>query len=153
MYISIMKELFTETQKFRQWWVWIVLLGMAGVTTWAWIQQFILGKPFGDNPMSDTGIKLTTRIDSEGIRMRFLPLREKHFRWYNIESAEVINYGFVGGWGIRVGSKHGTIYNMSGNKGLAIRLKNGKKLVIGTRKPQEMEDAVRQYFSPENKGE
>lgn len=161
-----MKKLFAESQKFRLWWVWIILLGLAGMTTWAWIQQLILGKPFGDNPMSDTGLliftiamyafvflftrmKLTTRIDAEGIRMRFLPLSEKHFRWFDIESAEVINYGFVGGWGIRFGSEYGVIYNMSGNKGLALKLKNGKKLVIGTRKPKEMEEVVREFMGNE----
>lgn len=52
---------------------------------------------------------------------------------------KVINYGFVGGWGIRLWTKYGTVYNVSGNKGLFIKLKNGKTMVIGTQKSQELE--------------
>lgn len=40
--------------------------------------------------------------------------------------------------GIRFGSKYGTAYNMKGNYGLAIKLKNGQKFLIGTQKVEEL---------------
>ena len=52
-----------------------------------------------------------------------------------------MNYGFVG-YGIRLGSKYGTVYNMKGNRGLAIELNNGKKFVIGTQKEMELKNVV-----------
>ena len=44
-----------------------------------------------------------------------------------LKSAKIVNYGFVG-YGIRLGSQYGTIYNVNGNKGFAIELSNGKKV-------------------------
>src|SRR5690554_7570605 len=47
--------------------------------------------------------------------------------------------GFVGGWGIRFTMKYGTVYNIKGNKGLFVKLKNGKTFIVGTQKPEELE--------------
>jgi hypothetical protein len=51
---------------------------------------------------------------------------------------KVLNYGFVGGWGVRLWTKYGTVYNVKGNIGLAIELKNGTKFLIGTQKEIEL---------------
>ena len=72
-------------------------------------------------------MQLKTTVDRNGIEMRFVPFIYKKITWNEIESAEVLNYGFVGGWGIRLWTKYGTVYNIKGNKGLAIKLKNGKQ--------------------------
>lgn len=84
-------------------------------------------------------------IDSSGIDMRFSPLSSKKVKWSEIDSAEVVDYGFVGGWGVRLGSKYGTVYNVNGSKGLALKLKNGKKFVIGTQKEDELKSVVNKY--------
>ena len=81
-------------------------------------------------------IPLETEIDQKEIRMHFFPLVKKRYQWTEIKSAEVINYGFVGGYGIRLWTKFGTIYNTKGNKELAIVFSNGKKILIGTQKEQ-----------------
>lgn len=70
--------------------------------------------------------------------MSFFPFVRKKVNWNEIKNIEVINYGFVGGWGIRLWTKYGTVYNMKGNKGLAIELNNGKKFLIGTQKETEL---------------
>lgn len=49
-----------------------------------------------------------------------------------------VNYGFVGGWGIRPWTRYGTVYNTRGQEGLAIELKNGKKFLIGTQNQAEL---------------
>jgi len=59
----------------------------------------------------------------------------------------VVDYGFVGGWGVRWWTKFGTVYNVMGRIGLAIELKNGKKLLIGTQKKTEVGAIVKQYLS------
>jgi hypothetical protein len=49
-----------------------------------------------------------------------------------------------GGWGYRVGGKKsGIAFNVSGNMGVQIELKNGKKILLGTRKPKEAEEALK----------
>jgi len=150
-----MTTVYTEDQRFSQWWLWVLILGMAGLIGYGFIQQVVLGTPFGDNPLSNiglsifslvmllfvlffAGIRLRTRIDSQSIQMQFTPFLKREYKWTDIESAQIVNYGFVG-YGIRIGSKHGIVYNVNGNKGLALKLKNGKKLVIGTQQPEQLQ--------------
>jgi hypothetical protein len=75
--------------------------------------------------------------------MSFFPLIKKTTNWTEIKKVEVVNYGFVGGWGIRLWTKYGTVYNIKGNKGLAIELFNGKKYLIGTQKEIELNEIVK----------
>jgi hypothetical protein len=153
-----MKPEFKEVQRFTQWWLWLILLGIGIIPILGIYKQIILGEPFGDQPMSDVGLiifaififaliaffrimQLKTEVDEKGIRMNFFPLVKKEVLWTDLKSAEVVNYGFVG-YGIRMGTKHGTVYNTKGNKGLAIELQNGQKFVIGTQKESELEKVI-----------
>lgn len=87
-------------------------------------------------------MRLKTTIDSQGIQMQFYPFVSKHIRWEQIKNIKVVNYGFEGGWGIRFWTKYGTIYNIKGNKGLAIELQNGKRFLIGTEKEFELKQLL-----------
>ena len=73
------------------------------------------------------------------------PMVRKKVAWDNIAELEVLDYGFVGGWGIRIGTKFGTVYNTSGSKGLRIKLKNNKKFLIGTQKEDELKRIVEKW--------
>jgi len=88
-------------------------------------------------------MKLKTSIDKNGIQMIFFPFTRNRVEWNEIQDTKVVNYGFVGGWGIRLWTKYGTVYNMKGNKGLAIELKNGKKFLIGTQKEVELNNVLK----------
>jgi hypothetical protein len=146
---------FKEEQRFTQWWLWLLLTGIAALPVYGIYKQLILGEKFGDKPMPDAGLiifavfvfaliglfwnmQLKTEIDETGIRISFFPFVKKRIAWRDIKSVKVVNYGFVGGWGIRLGTPYGTVYNTRGNIGLAIELKNGKNLCIGTQKAQEI---------------
>lgn len=150
-----MKIEFKEEQKFTQWWLWLILIGIGILPIFGLYKQLIIGEKFGDQPMSDLGliifalsifgliamfwlIRLKTEIDQTEIRMSFFPFVKKRVAWKEVKNAEVVNYGFVGGWGIRLWTKYGTVYNTKGNKGLAIELLNGKKFLIGTQKESEL---------------
>ena len=93
-------------------------------------------------------VRLKVTVNADGIDMSFKPFTKKNFSWDEIASAAVVNYGFVGGWGIRVGTKYGTVYNTQGSEGLGIKLKNGKKLVIGTQRKAAMQSAVNKFTRP-----
>ena len=69
---------------------------------------------------------------------RIFPLTKKEIPWDQIDTAEVINYGFVGGWGIRYSANYGTVYNTKGKMGVLIKLKKGGKFIIGTQRPEEL---------------
>ncbi len=146
---------FTEEQKFTQWWLWVLLIGITLIPVYGCYKQLVLGEPMGSKPLPNIGmvlfllfmlgflflfwmLRLKTVIDNEGIKMTFSPLSKKEIKWEEIKTAEVLNYGFVGGWGVRMGTKFGTVYNTRGNMGLALVLKNGKKFCIGTQQPEEL---------------
>ena len=156
-----MNTIFKEVQRFKQWWLWSLLVGITLIPLIGIYQQIIMGKPFGNKPMSDAGLivfafimllflywfyslKLTTRIDEKGIYFYFFPLVKRSYAWNEVANAEVVRYGYVG-WGIRFGSKYGTVYNTQGREGLAVELKNGKKFVIGSAKSKELQLVVEHY--------
>ncbi len=153
-----MKIEFKEKQKFTQWWIWLLLIGLGAIAVYVIIQQVLFGIDFGDKPMSNIGLiiftlfvfgfiyfnwymTLITEITNEGIKVRFVPFVKKEIKWNELKSAKIVTYGFVG-YGIRLGSKYGTVYNMSGDKGLALELNSGKKFVIGTQKEVELKKVV-----------
>ena len=157
---------FKETQKFTQWWFWLFLAPIGLLPIIGIYKQLILGEPFGEHPMSNIGliifslliflflllfffIRLQTEINKYEVKFKFFPFISKVFKWSEIKNAEVINYGFVGGWGIRFWTKYGTVYNVKGNEGLFIQLNNGKKLVIGTQKEEELRKVIQKIY--ENK--
>lgn len=150
-----MKDTFFEKQKFNQWWLWIVFIFIGCFTVYGLYQQLFLEQPVGDNPMSNSGLiifslfiltvlvlffsmHLTTKITEKEITIIFFPFVKKTILWSNVSKSQIVNYGFVGGWGIRIGTKFGTVYNIKGNVGLALELINGKKLLIGTQKKEEL---------------
>lgn len=54
--------LFTERQRFKQWWLWFILLGINGLFLFGVIKQVVGGEPYGDKPMSNTGLIITTAL-------------------------------------------------------------------------------------------
>ena len=154
-----MKIEFKEVQRFTQWWLWIILIGIGIIPINGIYKQLLLGEPFGNNPTSDVGLilfclfifsllilflalRLKTDIDENEIRVQFFPFFKRQVAWKEIKSAKIVNYGFVGGWGIRLGTKYGTVYNTTGNKGLAVELLSGKKFLIGTQKETELNEIL-----------
>lgn len=92
-------------------------------------------------------IKLKTEIDITGIKMNFAPFSKKSYSWAEIETAELIDYGFIGGWGVRKTAKYGTVYNTQGREGLWLTLKSGKQVIIGTQQKDELQKALDKYLS------
>ncbi|MEM8999873.1 MAG: phosphoethanolamine transferase domain-containing protein [Bacteroidota bacterium] len=150
---------FKEVQKFTQWWLWLLLIAISVLPLLLIDRTLIKGDVWADRTLSDFGLilgataifavlglfftmKLKTAIDKNGIQMHFFPFIKKRVAWSDIKNVKVVNYGFVGGWGIRLWTTYGTVYNIKGNKGLAVELKNGKKFLIGTQKETELKEVV-----------
>ena len=158
--------LFSEKQRFHQWWLWLLLIGLNGLILYGIVQQLIFGIPFGDKPASDAGLvlsfaiplsllvffiflRLETHITKDGIYVRFLPFQKhyKHYSWANLSKSFVRKYSPIleyGGWGYRFGIYgKGSALNVSGNKGLQLVTIDGKRMLIGTRKPDEIMQVLR----------
>jgi hypothetical protein len=150
------KIFFTERQRFKQWWLWLILLGVASVPLYGIIRELQATQPFAD-PEKNGGIiislvvlaaviglffllRLDTKITNDGISVRFFPFHTKsqEYKWQDIAQVYVREYSAIsefGGWGIRYGSgRTGKAYNVSGNHGIQLVFKNGTKILIGTNK-------------------
>jgi len=154
--------IFSETQRFKQWWIWLLLVGINALSIYGVFHQVIGGQPFGDKPMSNSALmimtgtillvtaifsmlKLETQIKQDGIYVRFFPfhLKFKYFNWNVISNYYVRQYKPIkeyGGWGIRYGFfGKGKALNISGKDGLQLEFFDGKKLLIGTQRAKELE--------------
>jgi hypothetical protein len=155
---------FTERQKFSQWWIWALLPGINMIFFFGLTKQLIFGEQFGNNPLSNTGLGLLsigflaftflfykmglyTKIDKHGIYFKFTPFHVafRFYPWEKITGIQVTKYKAFkeyGGWGIR-GGRNGMAYTISGDTGIEIELQKNKKILIGTRKPEEVKKLVK----------
>lgn len=156
--------LFRESQRIKQWWIWLILI--LSVSPLFIIFGIVMGSPDssvrGEMPpwalIVIIGIpvllflligtaNLKTEITEDEINFQYFPFQFKRhsISWREVESAEVIKYspiGDYGGWGLRIGPK-GKAFNVSGNMGLEMKVKNMKRpLMIGTNKPEELRQVV-----------
>lgn len=157
--------LFSEEQQFKQWWLWLLLIGLNGLLVYGIYQQIILKKPFGDNPTSDDGLfigfgltllitvmfwflKLQTHIKNDGIYVRFYPfqIRYRKYTWDKLNKIYVRKYSAIteyGGWGIRFGIfGSGRALNVSGNQGLQLVTTDNSAMLIGTKRPDELKEVL-----------
>ena len=51
-----METKFTETQRFTQWWLWVILIVFLFIPIYGMYKQMLLGEPFGDNLTSNIGL-------------------------------------------------------------------------------------------------
>ena len=175
------KLIYKEEQSFRQSFVpWLMLPAFLFTLIMFIVglyQQIYLGKPLGNNPMSNNGLiwsgiltlallgavfifvlssKLLTEIWTDGIRYKFPPLLRKlrHIPLSEIATAEVTKYnpiGEFGGWGWRKRLlKRKTAYNISGSIGVRIVKKDGSVIIFGTVHKEEMQRAVAKMMVPAN---
>lgn len=155
--------IFKEVQRFRQVWLWTLLLGILFFPLWE-ISRDLL---YNNTSNSYFGwiflcvmlvfltffykLQLTTEITDEVIliRFNFFHRKSKIITWNEIQKAEIITYNPImdyGGWGIKYGGLNSIAYNVSGNQGLQLYLKNGKKILIGTQKPEELQNIIKKVM-------
>jgi hypothetical protein len=167
------KLLYEETHGFKGTWTWYLVLlitvGMSGQFMWGLYVQFVNETPWGNNPMSDTGLLLTSiltilfmigtvifigmnvltlKIDEGTIYVRYQPFfGQKEYRIDEFQKMYVRKYKPIleyGGWGFRSALRKNKAYNITGNWGLQLVFKDGKKLLIGTRNPKKLEQVISQ---------
>jgi len=161
---------FYEEQRLNTWRVW-VLVAVSNLCFSYGIVLLILEKPFDGKPTSVVALvaagllmilisavllrsKLVTAIDSEGVYVRYSPfLKGRFFGWDEISEACVRKYralkNFSGTGGLifyRIITKE-KVYVVSSRYGLHLKLKNGKKILIGTRQPGEIEELLKKIMS------
>lgn len=160
--------LFEESQKFRQPWLWVLLITVNLITLYGLVKQFSYGLPIGSSIIPGniiafvitlvfTGVifisKLKTTMKRDALYIRFYPfhLKTKRYVWEEISQIFVRKYNPImeyGGWGVRLGMfGKGNALNVSGNMGIQLVFTNKNRLLIGTRKAAEAEAVLAQLKS------
>ncbi|RIW13928.1 hypothetical protein D0X99_13975 [Algoriphagus lacus] len=151
---------FKETQRFKQIWIWAVLVGVTAISLW---ELFFIES---SKPTESWGkalplvilflvfalllnLKLKIRIDSESLKFSFYPIiRERKYQFEDIDSMELIEYNGLleyGGWGIKW-NLNSWSYTTGGRHGILVKTGN-KKFLLGTHKPEEAKKALEQFAS------
>ncbi|WP_273567686.1 hypothetical protein [Maribacter halichondriae] len=133
-------RVFSEIQRFNQWWMQLINIGLLGFLLFSFYNWYIAKEPTGNVTPTDTvgqivvivsiipallllySIKLKTSNDEIGIHYQFTPFHfsRKTIRWNEIEKCYVRTYNPIkeyGGWGYRTsfGKKKGSAFNVKGN--------------------------------------
>lgn len=158
--------LFREEQRPTQWWIRLIVLGVAAVAWYGFVRQVVLGVPWGDNPTPDAllvllwlgfGIafpaglalaRLVTEVQEDALYVRYAPfhLAPRRFPLSDIRGVEVRTYrplAEYGGWGIRYGLR-GKAYSVRGDRGVELELAGGRRLLIGSQQPEALARALEQ---------
>jgi hypothetical protein len=153
--------LFEEEQSFRQTWIWGLMLGVL-VLLLGCFALVVFEAPREEGFLSAAGglgmgvalvigviwlfyrMKLSVRVDRECLHVRFWPWVKKDIRLEEIAQWDARSYRPIleyGGWGVRCSWK-GMAYNVSGNRGVQLVFTNGKRLLIGSQRPEELAMAI-----------
>lgn len=163
---------FSETQKFKQVWVWVLVgLVMGGALAFLWwgiYQQVYLGHPFGDHPRPDGAlvlgvlfetfmciviaavlgsIKMVVETGPDALQVRFFPFKKMEISYGNIREFQVRDYQPLkefGGWGMRRSWDGKTkAFNMSGRRGVELFLLDGSRVMLGSLRADELGEVLK----------
>lgn len=155
---------FEESQRFTQWWLWLLFLGL-NIFSWYLVYvQLICQRQSEQLSVADIGVtggafamllatalmaslRLVTLVKDDGIYFRFAPFhrKQRHYSWDELEQCYVRTYKPVreyGGWGIR-GFGNNRALNVAGNVGLQLKTTKGAKMLLGTQRGKELEAVLR----------
>ncbi len=154
---------FREIQRLRQWWIFLLLGGLIAIMWSIWVVQIIFGEPVGTHPAPDgvvwvlwlaVGVglplflwscRLVTIVRDDAVVIAWVPLYRRRIRLADILQCEAVTYQpfwQYGGWGLRWNPKLGWAYSMSGNRGVQLELRNGKRVLIGSHQAEALAAAI-----------
>jgi hypothetical protein len=160
--------IFAERQRCTWWFLWGVIILATVVAIASAVADKLFDVQFANVPPNDAVyivsytiialivipsalLKLTVRITDKAIYLHMAPppldsMCESKFEWSSIAKAYVRDYHELkeyGGFGIRYGSPEvGDAISMNAKTGLQLELKSGRKVLISTRKPEELKAAL-----------
>lgn len=155
---------FREVQRFKQWFFYVPVAIVTGIVWWQFIQQVVMGRPVGEQPIPDwlawvltaifglgfpafaATVRLITEVRPGQLSVRLYPFRPAVIVLARVANAECREYSPIreyGGWGVRVSRQSGKAYNASGNRGVQLVMIDGQRILIGTQVPEQLLSALR----------
>lgn len=158
--MSPAKIKFEEHQQFRKLWHWLLILGIPLLTLGVLTVMLSGGGKAGEMivalSIASFGtfclvllmwfIRLTVRVVDDELDITFRPFAHRRVPLAEIETCNALTYRPLldaGGWGMHYSfTGYGWAYNVYGRRGVALRLKNGKRLLVGSQRADELAAAL-----------
>ena len=152
------KVVFQETQRFRQIWIWALLLGITGIS----LSSIFFMEREAPLTFSDIAFpigmllllnllflsfKLSTRIEEDRLSFRFFPFtRWRSYPLDAIDAIELVEYNGLweyGGWGIKWNGDTWS-YTTGGKWGVIVKTTD-KKFLLGTQQPEQIRQVIAEF--------
>ena len=152
---------FVEEQRFRQPWIWAVVV-FGAIAGWLPLVLLLAGDPDEDTPLwlawllaLGIGIglpvlfataRLRVEVGAGAVTIRYRPLTTRTIDFARVTDARAVDYRPVreyGGWGIKGWSRRKVAYNVSGSRGVLLTLDDGRTVLLGSQRAEELESAIR----------
>lgn len=146
---------FREQQRFTQSWIWVgVLVGSAGAATSVLPMTtdglgagaVVLALVAVGLPVMFLMARLVVEVHDDRIVVRFRPLVTRTVPLDTIVSVEPVRYRPIwdyGGWGIKGWTRRRIAYNVRGNRGVLLGLRDGRTILLGSQHAEELAAAIR----------
>ena len=159
---------FRESQRLGRSWFLALLLIPLAVTSFGFYQQVCLGRPWGNHPVSNgafiaievaavafilwfSRLRLDTEVRGDVLVIRFAYLwPTRAIALPDIRQARAVDYHPIssfGGWGVRWRPDGTVAYTATGGRGVDIQLRNGKRVIVGSQRADELEAVLRSHVA------
>jgi len=142
---------------------------VVAIFAYGMVEQLVFHRPFGDNPISDGVLaivwpaviilalaalvavcmaRLIIEVRPDGLYVRYVPFhrRPRRIALNEVTAVKAVAYQPIlqyGGWGIRF-TKKGKAYNARGSRGVRLDYANGRHLLLGSQRPDELAQMIEQ---------
>lgn len=155
--------IYDDVQTRKPWAVWLVIVSISAGALALFLTQVVFERPVGSPPMPNIAawfigigvglmaplivalIRLTIIVRADEVVVRYRPLTTRRFAVKDIQSVEAVTYRPLrhwGGWGIRVRPGTGWCYTLSGNQGVMLTLRGGRKRLLGATDAEALARAI-----------
>ena len=157
-------HLFREEQRFTQPWLWacVALAAVAALVAVAvvlfdsddngtgWPMAIVLMLVGVGIPLLFVLARLRVNVLADRVEIRYRPFVTRTILLEDVMAAESVTYHPLreyGGWGIKGWSRRKIAYNVRGDRGALITLADGRTVLIGSQRPDELAAAIRDGLS------
>jgi hypothetical protein len=155
---------FSETQRLRAWFVYVPPLVVTGYVWYMFFNQVFKGNPQGSQPIPNwlawvfvvvfglgfpaflAVLRLRTEVRGGELRIRLIPFKARIIALNEVETVEVRWYSAMrefGGWGIKMARDGSRAYTATGSSGVQLTLADGRRVLVGSQRSDELEAALR----------
>jgi len=152
-----------EVQRFRQWWIVLLVAGPALIGWLAFWQQIVLGEPYGSDPAPDgvvialwlavgvvlpaalAVLRLETLVEPGEVSVAFRPFPPRVISTtaiVDVHAASIRPIADWGGYGYRRNRRKGTAFLVRGTDAVQLTLGPDDVVVIGTQEPERLATAI-----------